>query len=149
MASKRLHASIAPDTRPRFAPLAFLGRYLLALLLFNLAACSSFQTVNVDTSMRQGAPPGVEIGNLVKVTMLDRSTDTFRVMEMNEEGLGGSTGFYRFEDMRTLKVDRPNQNKGEAAAWVWGIIALGALIALIANADAVRVCSPPCEEPRP
>lgn len=134
------------DKRTRSASLAFLGRYLLALLLFNLTACSSFQTVSVDKSMRQGTPPGVEIGSLVKVTMLDRSTDTFRVMEMNEEGLGGNAGFYRFEDMRTLKVDRPNQNKGEAAAWIWGVILLGGLIALIANADAVRVCSPPCED---
>lgn len=147
MDSKLSHPSDVFTSQTRVVPLAFLGRYLLALLLFNLTACSSFQTVSVDQTMRQGAPPGVEIGSLVKVTTLDRKTDTFRVMEMNEEGLGGSTGFYRFEDMRTLKVDRPSQNKGEAAAWVWGLIALGALIALIANADEVRVCSPPCEDP--
>lgn len=129
--------------------MAFLGRYLLALMLFNLTACSSYQTVSVDKSMRQGAPSGVEIGNLVKVTTLDRKTDTFRVMDITEEGLGGNTGFYRYENMKSLKVQRPGKKGNDAAVWIWSIIGLAALIALIGSADSVRVCSPPCENPQP
>lgn len=140
--------SISPVSGP-IRPFSFLARYLLALLLFNLSACSSYQTVSVDKSMRQGAPSGVEIGSLVKVTTLDRKTDTFRVMDITNEGLGGNTGFYRYENMKSLKVQQPGKKSSETAAWVWGIIGVAALIALIASADSVRVCSPPCESPQP
>lgn len=135
--------------RSRGRPLAFLARYLLALLLFNLSACSTYQAVSVEKGMRHSPPPGIEVGSLVKVTTLDRKTDSFRVMEITDEGLGGNTGFYRYENMKTLKVDRPEQNKGEWVAWFWGIVGVAALVALIGSADSVRVCSPPCESPQP
>ncbi len=130
--------------------LRFLSRYALCLLLFNLAACSSYQTVNIERAMNQPAPPGVDFGSLVKVTPLQGRTVSFRVTEMTPEGIGGGGGFYRYEDMKTLKVDKPGSNDGQALSVVLGILAVGALVALIANADSVRVCSPsPCESPSP
>jgi hypothetical protein len=125
----------------------FLSRCLLAVLVFSLAACSSYQTVSVEQGLQQGSPPGVDFGSLVKVTTLDRKTDTFRVTEINADGLGGNTGFYRYDNMKSLKVDRSQQKKGERTALAWSLIGLAALIALIANADSVSVCSPPCSEP--
>jgi len=145
----RPHFHSGTGSRPRAKTIAYLGRYVLALLLFNLSACSSYQTVNIEKSIRHNTPNGVEIGSLVKVTTLDRKTTTFRVMDMNDEGLGGNTGFYRYADMKSLKVERAKQNKGDAAVWVWSILGLAALVALIANADSVSVCSPPCESPQP
>lgn len=128
----------------------FLSRYALCLLLFNLAACSSYQTVNIERAMNQPAPSGVDFGSLVKVTPLKGRTVSFRVTELTPEGLGGGGAFYRYEDMKTLKVDKPGSNDGQALSVVLGILAVGALVALIANADSVRVCSPsPCETPSP
>jgi hypothetical protein len=127
-----------------------LPRYLLCLLLFNLSACSSYQTVNIERAMNQPAPAGVDFGSLVKVTPLQGRTVSFRVTELTPEGLGGGGAFYRYEDMKTLKVDKPGSNDGQALSVVLGILAVGALVALIANADSVRVCSPsPCETPSP
>jgi hypothetical protein len=127
-----------------------LPRCLLAILLFNLTACSTYQTVSIERAMNQPAPPGVDFGSLVKVTPLEGRTVSFRVTELTPEGLGGSGGFYRYEDMKSLKVDKPGSNDGQALSWVLGILAVGAVVALIANADSVRVCSPsPCENPPP
>ncbi len=126
--------------------LRFLSRYVLCLLLFNLAACSSYQTVNIERAMNQTRPSGVDFGSLVKVTPLEGRTVSFRVTELTPEGLGGGGGFYRYEDMKTLKVEAPGSNDGQALGVVLGIIGVAALVALIANADSVRVCSPsPCE----
>lgn len=128
----------------------FLGRYLLALLLFHLAACSTLQPVSIESAMRYSPPPGVDYGSRVKVQTFDKRTAEFRVTEITPEGLGGPGGFYAYADMRELKVERPGQSRGEALGWIVGAIGIAALVALIANADDVRVCSPsPCPEPSP
>ncbi len=126
------------------------ARLVLALLLLNLAACSSYQTVNVESAMRNSPPPGVDFGSLVKVTPMKGRTDSFRVTEITPEGLGGNTGFYRYEDMKRLQVDKPGSNDGQALSVTLTILGLAALVALIANADSVSVCSPsPCPTPPP
>jgi len=126
----------------------FLGRYLLCLLLFNLAACSSMQTVNVEDAMQYSAARGVDYGSLVRVTTLENQKVEFRVTEMTPDGLGGNQGFFRYEDMKSLKVENPSANSGDSAwAWILGVLGVAALIALIANSDSVSICSgAPCPE---
>lgn len=126
----------------------FLKCYFLSLLLLNLAACSSMQTVNMETTMQTSHARGVDYGSLVQVTTLAGKTAKFRVTDITDEGLGGNRGFFRFEDMRNLRVENVHHDSTETAlTWALGIVGVAALIALVANADSVRVCSPsPCPE---
>lgn len=126
----------------------FIKHYLLALLVFNLAACSSLQSVSVESAMKSSPPPGVDYGSLVEVRTFDKRTAKFRVTAINADGLGGGDGFYRYEDMASLKVERPeDKNKGSnTASIILGILGVAGLIFLVANADSVVVCSPsPCD----
>ena len=126
----------------------FIKCYLLSLLLLNLAACTSMQTVNMETTMQTSHARGVDYGSLVKVETLAGESAKFRVTDITDEGLGGNTGFYRFENMKSLKVENVHQNNGETAlTWALGILGVVALVALVANSDSVKVCSPsPCPE---
>jgi hypothetical protein len=127
----------------------FLRCYFLSLLLLNLAACTSMQTVNMETTVQTEYARGVDYGSLVEVKTLAGETVKFRVTDITDEGLGGSKGFFRFTDMERLRVENPNQNSGETAiAWILGIVGVAALVALVANSDSVSVCSPsPCPQP--
>ena len=125
----------------------FLGRYLLCLLLLNLAACSTMHTVDLQRAVQTSNARGVEYGRLVQVKTVDGQTVKFRVTEMNGEGIGNGEAFYRYADMERLKVENPNADDS-ALEWVIGVIGVIALIALIAEADSVKICSPgPCPEP--
>lgn len=131
--------------RTTFRTTTTLLRYLLCLLVFNLAACSSMQTVNVDDAMKYDSARGVDYGSLVHVKTLDGDSVKFRVTEMTPDGLGNSTSFYRFENMKSLKVESQSDNNDNTLAWVLGILGVAALVALIANADSVAVCAnTPC-----
>ena len=128
--------------------MTFFKHYLLALLVFNLAACSSMQSVSVENAMKNSPPRGVDYGSLVHVKTLDRQSVKFRVTTINADGLGGSKAFYRYEDMSSLKVELPKSKNNETGTIILGILGVAALIFLIANADSVAVCSPsPCELP--
>lgn len=123
-------------------------RYLLCLLLFNLTACSSMQTVNVEDAVKYSSARGVEHGSLVHVKTLDNRSVKFRVTELTPDGLGGNQGFYRFEDMKSLKVENPAANSSDNTwAWILGALGVAALVALVANADSVAICSgAPCPD---
>ncbi len=123
--------------------------YLLALLIFNLTACSSMHTVSVESAMQHSPPRGVDYGSLVQVKTLDKQTAKFRVTVINADGLGGSNHFYRYEDMASLKVEAVNNNEGtDTLSIVLGVLGVAALVFLVANADSVAVCShTPCEQP--
>ena len=127
----------------------FFRHYLLALLVFNLGACSSLHTVSVESAMQHSPPRGVDYGSLVQVKTLDKQTVKFRVTVINADGLGGSNHFYRYEDMVSLKVEAVNNNQGtDTLSIVLGLIGVAALIFLVANADSVTVCSQtPCQHP--
>ena len=123
----------------------FFKRYLLGLLVFNLAACSTFQPVSIEKAMQYSPPRGIDYGSLVEVKTLDKRTVKFRVTEISDDGLGGNQGFYRYEDMQNLRVDNPGKNKGDTATYILSALGIIALITLIVNADSVAICSPsPC-----
>ena len=128
--------------------MTFIKHYLLALLVFNLAACSNLQTVSVENAMKNSPPRGVDYGSLVHVKTLDKKTAKFRVTVINLDGLGGSDEFIRYEDMASLKVEQEQKGNSEAGTIILGILAAAALVFLIASADSVAICSPsPCESP--
>ncbi len=129
----------------------FLKRYLLSLLLLNLAACTSMQTVNVESAMQSTKVRGIDYGSLVEVKTLDKRTVKFRVVDITREGLGGNQGFFRYEDMKSLRVENPNaKNNDNTWSYILGALGIIALVALAANSDSVAICSPsPCPEPRP
>ena len=91
--------------------MVLLRNYLLALLVFNLAACSSMQTVSVENAMKSSPPRGVDYGSMVEVMTLDKRSANFRVTDINTDGLGGASGFFRYEDMASLKVENVQQQK--------------------------------------
>ena len=123
----------------------FFKRYLLGLLVLNLAACSTLQPVSIESAMQYSPPRGIDYGSLVEVKTLDKRTVKFRVTEITDDGLGGKQGFFRFEDMKNLRVDNAGKNKGETATYILSALGIIALIALIVNADNVTICTPsPC-----
>lgn len=123
----------------------FFKRCVLSLLVLNLAACSSMQPVSIESAMQYSPPHGIDYGSLVEVNTLDGRSAKFRVTEISDDGLGGKQGFYLYEDMKSLKVDHSGRNKGNTANYILSALGVIALIALIANADSVAVCSPsPC-----
>ena len=125
--------------------------YLLALLVFNLVACSSLNTVSVESAMQHSPPTGVDYGSLVQVKSFDKKTAKFRVTVINADGLGTSDHFYRYENMESLKVEAVKSGEGtDALSIVLGVIGVAALVALVASADSVAICTPaPCERPNP
>ena len=128
--------------------MTFIRYYLLALLVFNLAACTTLQTVSVENAMKKSPPQGVDYGSLVQVKTFDKQTTKFRVTVINAEGLGGSQNFYRYEDMASLKVEAPKNNSNDTWMIIGGILGAAALVFLISSADSVSVCtSTPCENP--
>jgi len=126
----------------------FFSYYLLCLLLLNLSACSSMQTVDLQRAVQTSNARGVEYGRLVEVKTLDKRTVKFRVTEIRQTGIGSEDEFFRFVDMKSLKVDNPNSTSSEETwTYVLGVIGAVALIALAISSDSVRVCSPsPCPE---
>ncbi len=123
----------------------FIKRYLLSLLVLNLAACSTLQPVSIENAMQYSPPRGIDYGSLVEVKTLDKRTVKFRVTEITDDGLGGKQGFFPFEDMQSLRVDNPGKNNGNAATYILSVLGIIALVALVASADNVTVCSgSPC-----
>jgi hypothetical protein len=124
----------------------FFKHYVLSLLLINLVGCSTMQTVSIENAIKYSAARGVDYGSLVEVKTLDHRTSKFRVTEMTEDGIGGNSGFFRFEEMKSLRVENPAAKSSDSAwTYVLGALGIAALIVLVANADSVKVCSPsPC-----
>jgi outer membrane lipoprotein SlyB len=129
-------------------PRGFLTRYVLSLLLFHLAGCSTMQPVDIENAMQTANARGVDYGSLVEVRTLDRQSARFRVTDITGEGLGGNPGFYRYEDMKSLKVEGAGSGSGETWGYILGALGIVALVAIVASADSVAICSPsPCPEP--
>jgi hypothetical protein len=119
--------------------------WLLSLLIVHLAACSSLQTVAVRDVQAGGESGPVQVGDRVEVVTHGDEKLSFAVTDITPDGLAGQFGFMRFDDIRRLRVRRPGQGGGEHAGWILGALAVAALVALVASADSVSVCSgTPC-----
>jgi hypothetical protein len=117
---------------------------LLSLLVVHLAACSSMQRVRVSDLEGNDAPAEVREGDRVEVLTVDREKFEFAVSEINAFGLGGKFGFIPYERMRQLSVRRPGTDSADLE-WLWAVLGVAIVVAVIANADSVSVCSPgPC-----
>lgn len=107
------------------------------------------RTVDLADAMRYPPAPGVDFGKLVKVNTIEGSSDSFRVTQMNDQGIGSNDRFYRYQDMESLKVESKSNQSTETASVIMGILGVAALVWLIGNSDSVTVCSPPCQTPDP
>lgn len=118
---------------------------ILAFLLLNLSACSSMQTVSIRDLENPDIPSTIQHGDRVEVVTKDSEKMEFAVTDINTEGIGGKFGFIPFDNIRRLRVQQPGSGNGNGTAWLWGIVGAAALVALIASADSVSVCSgTPC-----
>jgi protein involved in polysaccharide export with SLBB domain len=115
-----------------------------ALLVLLLAACSSMQPLRVSDLEGNAAPAELRAGDRVEVVTVDREKFEFTVSEINTIGLGGKFGFIPYDRMRSLSVRRPGADARDLQ-WLWAVLGAAAVVAIIANADSVSVCSPgPC-----
>jgi hypothetical protein len=120
-------------------------RLFLTLLIPLLAACSSMQPVSVHDLADAEAPAKIVIGDRVEVITKDSEKFEFTVKEINAIGLGGKFGFIPYEKMRQLRVRRPGSDSDDGLEWLWAVLGAAVVIAVIASADSVSVCSPgPC-----
>jgi hypothetical protein len=120
-------------------------RLFLALLVILLAGCSSMQSVRVSDVRGNEAPAEIREGDRVEVTTRVGERFEFSVTEINALGLGGEFGFIPYENMRQLRVRRPASAGDGGLEWLWAVLGAAIVIAVIASADSVSVCSPgPC-----
>ena len=113
----------------------------LALLLINLSACSSMQTVSIQDLENPDIPSEIQIGERVEVSTRDNEKMQFTVTNINSDGIGGKFGFIPYENIRHVQVRRSGGNSAESLNWLWGIIGAAALIALVVSADSISACS--------
>jgi hypothetical protein len=131
-------------------PLKLMRQIILSLLLVHLAACSSMQTVPVQDLQRQGESGSLQIGDRVELLTDNKEKLDFAVTDITADGLGGKFGFIPYTDIRRLRIHRPAHYSAENATWLWGVLGVAALIALLSTADSVTVCSgAPCPPPNP
>jgi hypothetical protein len=120
-------------------------RALLLILVILLAGCSSMQPVSVHDLADAEAPAEIVIGDRVEVITRDSEKFEFTVNEINAVGLGGKFGFIPYERMRKLSVRRPGSDSDGGLEWLWAVLGAAIVVAVIASADSVSVCSPgPC-----
>lgn len=100
-----------------------MARYLLALLLFNLAACSTLQPVAVPDGPY--APNSVEVGSEVELVTANGEEHRFTVKEIDGHGLGGDPGFFPYSEIESLQVQVPGEGRT-----VLGVVVVAALVAL-------------------
>jgi len=118
---------------------------ILALLLLNLTACSSMQTVSIQDLENPDIPSEIQHGDRVEVITNDSEKMEFAVTDITTDGIGGKFGFIPFENIRRLRVQGTAYTTGGGATWIWGVLGAAALVALIASADSVSICSgTPC-----
>lgn len=114
--------------------IAVASRLLLALLLLNLAACTTMQPVRIPDEQQPRTE--VRIGNHVEIVTREGHEARFEVTRLDEQGLGGAHEYYLFEELTSLKVQRQ-----AAGRWDWlGWVALaGLLIFAFSESDSTTV----------
>jgi hypothetical protein len=118
---------------------------ILALLLLNLTACSGMQTVSIQNLENPDIPSDIQHGDRVEVITHDSEKMEFAVTDITTVGIGGKFGFIPYDNIRRLRVQRPGSTGGQSTTWLWGVLTAAVLVALVASADSVSVCSgTPC-----
>ena len=119
--------------------------FLLSLLILHLAACSSMQLISVQNVQSQGEDSGLYIGDEVEIITNDSEKLDFAVTDITNEGIGGKFGLVPYANIRSLKVKRAGSSDDSSLTWLWAVLGIVAVGAIIASADSVTVCSPgPC-----
>jgi hypothetical protein len=109
--------------------------YILSLLVFNLAACASFHSIKVPTGGY--VPDAIYVGSTtVELVTLDGTTHKFIVTEVDEQGVGGSTGFFAYTDIKSLKVWQKNEAKAGLWLILGGLVIAAMVIAVSAGSSA-------------
>jgi len=122
---------------------------ILSLLLIHLAACSSMQTIPLQELQNPGEHSPLQIGDRVELVTRGNEKLDFAVTDITEDGLAGKFGFVPYQDIRRLRVQRPGRQQGNSLTWLWGVLGVAAIVALISSADSVTVCSgTPCPPPQ-
>jgi hypothetical protein len=123
---------------------------ILSFLLVHLMACSSMQTVPVQDLQSQGESGSLQIGDRVELLTYNKEKLDFAVTDITTDGLGGKFGFIPYTDIRRLRIHRPAHYSAADTPWIWGVLGLAALVALLSSADSVTVCTGgPCPPPNP
>ena len=113
------------------------------------AEISGYSSSSSAHHLYRPSPTGNGISVALKKGLSDAKTDPSTIDYINADGIGTTNHFYRYEDMKSLKVEAVKSGEGtDTLSIVLGIIGVAALVALVANADSVAVCSPsPCQHP--
>ena len=90
-------------------------QFILVLLLFNLAACSSMQTVSIQNLENQETPGEIQHGDRVEVITHDSEKLEFAVTDITSSGLSGKFGFIPFANIRRLRVKRASGDSGKSS----------------------------------
>ena len=108
------------------------------------------QTIAVQDLQKDPEKISLHIGDRVELFTYNNEKLDFSVTDITDEGLAGKFGFIPYQDIRRLRVHRPGHHEAGNMTWLWGILGIAALAALVASADSVTVCSgAPCPQPEP
>lgn len=119
----------------------------ISILMVLLTACSSMQSIEVQDVQQQGDRGEIQVGDRVEIVTRNDEKLAFAVTDIGTEGIGGKFGFIPYHNMRSLKVKRPGRAGEESYGWVWALLGVAALAALVVSADSVTVCSgSPCPQ---
>ena len=100
--------------------------YILALLLFNLCSCATTHIVPVPPI--GFVPNSIDIGDKVEVVTFDNDIHTFKVTKIDTAGIGSSTEFFAYADIKSMEV-RQASDAGPYTMLVLGAIIIGAVVA--------------------
>lgn len=108
------------------------GRFLLALLLFNLTACSTMHTVKVPGT--GSMPDDVYHGSKVELVTIGGEEYKFTVTLLTGQGIGGDPGFFTYPEISSLKVMTSEESSRTFWAVLLGIAAAALLIVAVQSA---------------
>jgi len=108
------------------------------------------QTVSIQDVRREGGQGEIQVGDRVEVVTRDREKFEFAVTDIDSQGIAGKFGFIPYENISRLSVRRRGNAGNHSWTWLWGVLGAAALVAIVASADSVSVCSgTPCPPDNP
>lgn len=103
-------------------------RFTVLLLTLALTACATTHDVSLP---REGfGIDGVDVGDTVRIVLLDGQTRKLSVTHVDESGLHGSDEFYFYDEMQSVSVVEMKKTSG-----VWWLVLSLAAVAILAEPD--------------